>query len=248
MSTFSCDDKATLVAYLYGEVDAATRAGIEVHLATCDACAQEVTALGDVRSELGLWVPPDAELGFAIVKKSEPAATVLRPARWWNTVPVWAQAAAAVLVLAAGAAIANIQVRSDANGLVVTTGWMTPAATTVATPAPVADDAWRLALTTLEGQLRNEIQAARAQDAERVAARPADDATIRRVQQLLAESEHRQERTLALRLTQFTRDMNMQRRADLMRITSSLGTMEGQVLRNRQYINNVVRASTVPQQ
>jgi anti-sigma factor RsiW len=251
MSTFSCDDKATLVAYLYGEVDAATRAGIETHLATCEACAQDVTALGDVRAELGLWVPPDAELGFAIVKKSEPTATVLRPARWWSTVPAWAQAAAAVLVLAAGAAVANIQVRSDANGLVVTTGWMRPALGEPFDGAAVerrVEGRVEQALTTLEQQLRHEIQAARTQDAARVAARPADEATIRRVQQLLAESEQRQERTLALRLTQFTRDMNMQRRADLMRITNSLGTMEGQVLRNRQYINNVVRASVVPPQ
>src|SRR5688572_31629312 len=124
-STFSCDDKATLIAFLYGEVDAAMRASIEAHLETCRPCAAEVTALGDVRAELALWAPPDAELGFAIVRKSEqPPAPVLRPApgapatrtlrrgvEWWRTVPAWAQAAAAVLVLAAGLGIANLQVR-----------------------------------------------------------------------------------------------------------------------------------------
>ena len=47
-------------------------------------------------------MPPHAELDFAIVKKSElPPSNVLRPARVWSTVPVWAQAAAAVLVIAA---------------------------------------------------------------------------------------------------------------------------------------------------
>src|SRR5687768_902197 len=161
-STFACDDKATLIAYLYGEVDAATRASIEAHLETCARCAVEVRALGDVRAELSLWAPPDAKLGFAIVKQSEqPAAQVLRPApgvEWWRTVPAWAQAAAAVLVLAAGLGIANLQVRSGPDGLSVTTGWM---ATPVPVPAaaPRNDEAWRTALVSLEQQLRNEIRA-----------------------------------------------------------------------------------------
>ena len=72
-------------------------------------------------------MPPDAELDFTIVKKSElPPANVLRPARWWSTVPVWAQAAAAILVLAAGAAIANLQVTSGPDGFSVTTGGCRP--------------------------------------------------------------------------------------------------------------------------
>jgi anti-sigma factor RsiW len=100
---FTCDDKQTLVSYLYGEVDHETRQAVDAHLDTCAACAAEVIALGDARSGLGMWVPPDVELDFKIVKKSElPPANVLRPARWWNTVPAWAQAAAAILVLAAG--------------------------------------------------------------------------------------------------------------------------------------------------
>src|SRR5688572_5773584 len=124
MTTFTCDDKATLIAYLYGDVDAATRQRVDAHLETCASCAAEVTALGDVRAELSLWAPPDAELGFAIVKKSEqPSAQVLRPAQWWRTVPAWAQAAAAVLVLAAGLGLANLRVRSGPDGFSLTTGW-----------------------------------------------------------------------------------------------------------------------------
>ena len=95
MSSFTCDDKQTLIAYMYDEVDAATRAHVDAHLASCAQCAAEVRALSDVRLELSQWAPPDAELGFAIVRTSEqPAAHVLRPARWWQTVPAWAQAAA----------------------------------------------------------------------------------------------------------------------------------------------------------
>ena len=250
-STFSCDDKATLIAYLYGEVDAAMRASIAAHLESCARCAVEVTALGDVRAELALWAPPDAELGFAIVRKSDqPTANVLRPAQWWRTVPAWAQAAAAVLVVAAGLGIANLQVRSGPDGFSVSTGWMSsPAAAPVSTPA--RQDEWRTALVSLEQQLRNEIRSARAQEQSagaRASAPAVDDATIRRVQQLLAASEERQARELALRLTQFTYDMNMQRRADLVKITQSFGQFDEQMLRQRQMMNNVIRASVGGQQ
>ena len=43
---FSCDDKPTLIAYLYGEVEPAVRKSVDAHLATCAACAAEVRALG----------------------------------------------------------------------------------------------------------------------------------------------------------------------------------------------------------
>ena len=86
--TFTCDDKQTLVAYLYGEIDHATRQVGRRAPRHVRGVRAEVMALGDARSELGLWVPPEVELDFTIVKKSElPSATVLRPARWWSTVP-----------------------------------------------------------------------------------------------------------------------------------------------------------------
>ncbi|HEX6214877.1 MAG TPA: zf-HC2 domain-containing protein [Vicinamibacterales bacterium] len=254
-STFTCDDKATLIAYLYGEVDAAMRASIELHLGSCARCAAEVRALGDVRAELSLWAPPDAKLGFAIVKTSEqqPAAPVLRPAQWWRTVPVWAQAAAAVLVVAAGLGIANLQVRSGPDGFTVSTGWLAPpAAPALSEPVDGAAIEGRVerALVSLEQQLRNEIRAAREQQpaAARASAPAADEATIRRVQQLLAASEERQARELALRLTQFTYDMNMQRRADLKLIEKGFGQYDEQMLRQRQMMNNVIRASISGQQ
>jgi hypothetical protein len=249
MISFNCDDKATLIAYLYGEVDGATRARVDAHLASCAACAAEARALGEVRAELSQWTPPDAELGFAIVRKSEqPGAQVLRPAKWWQTVPAWAQAAAAVLVLAAGAAIANIQVRSNADGFVVTTGWMTPPTEAAPSAAPVADDQpWRTELASLEQQLRSEIRSSR-QDAPRAAATPVDEATVRRVLQLIAASERRQDRELALRFTQFAREMNMQRIADFQRIGRGFGQFDEQMLRQQQMLNNYIRISGTPQQ
>lgn len=245
---FTCDDKPTLIGYLYGEIEPAERVAVENHLATCAACAAEVIALGDVRSDLGLWIPPDVELDFAIVKKSAlPPANVLRPARWWNTVPAWAQAAAAILVVAAGAAIANVQVRSGPDGVTVSTGWMSPSA--VAPVAAPADADWKPALVALERQLRNEIRSTAEAIPARAATRgPADDATVRRVEQLIAEAERRQARELAVRFVELTRDMNMQRRADLMKIGQGFDDYNRRLLGQRQLINNAIRVSGTPQQ
>jgi len=252
---FSCDDKQTLIAYLYGEVEASTRKAVDDHLATCRACAAEVMALGDVRAELGLWVPPDAELDFKIVKRSDaPASNVLRPARWWSTVPVWAQAAAAVLVLAAGAAIANVQVKSGPDGFVVSTGWMAHQApvqsATSDRDASGADvEGWKPALAALEQQLRSEIKSTTHDQATPVASRgTADEATIRRVQQLIADAEQRHNREIATRLIDLQRDMTMQRRADMQNISRVVGSYDEQLLRQRQYMNNMIRVSTTPQQ
>ncbi len=249
---FTCDDKQTLIAYLYGEIEPAARRAVDEHLARCSACAAEAAALGDVRSELSLWMPPHAELDFAIVKKSElPPSNVLRPARWWNTVPVWAQAAAAVLVIAAGASIANVQVRSGPDGFSVTTGWIQARALSAPAEREVAGrevEGWKAALVAMEQQLRSEIRSTREQATPATARGSADDAIMRRVQQLITEAEKRHSQELAARLIDFTRDVNMQRRADLMNISRGMVSYEEQLQRQRQMINNVYRVSATPQQ
>jgi hypothetical protein len=247
---FTCDDKAELVSYLYGEADAATRQAVDDHLAQCAACAAEISALGDVRAELGAWAAPDTMLDFTIVKKSElPASNVLRPARWWTTVPAWAQAAAAILVLAAAASVANLQIRSGPDGFSVTTGWMTPSTGSAPAPAPPNDDAIRAELASLEQKLRDEIRAGRDQSVTRVAASSSvDDSTIRRVQQLIAEAEQRHARELAARFIEFTNDLTLQRRADMQNITRAINQQDAQMFRQRQMMNNMIRVSSAPQQ
>jgi hypothetical protein len=247
---FTCDDKQNLISYVYGEIDHDTRLAIDAHLSACDACAAEVTALGDVRADIGLWVPPDVELDFTIVKKSQlPPANVLRPARWWSTVPAWAQAAAAILVLAAGAGVANLHVQSGPEGFTVTTGWMArPQAPVLSEPSEREAIGREVdgQLAALEQKLRDEMRSTR--DTPVAARTPVDEATIRRVQQMITDSEQRHERALAMRFVEFTRDMNMQRRADMQTITRGLAGYDGELMRQRQMINNVIRVSATPQQ
>jgi hypothetical protein len=259
---FTCDDKATLVAYLYNEIDEADRLRVDEHLRECAACESEVGALAGVRTGLTQWAPPNVELGFTIVRKNAPepatapapeSAPDLSAARGWSAVPVWAQALAAVLVLAVSAAVANVQVKSGPDGLVVSTGWMTPAPAPASAAEAATPDAggeqWRTALIALETQLREEIRSNRETGVVNAASRSeVDEATIRRVRELLVASETRQNRELALRVTQLTRDMNIQRRSDLLRVEQAIGNTSVEMAKQRQTVNYLIRASTTPQQ
>lgn len=260
---FTCDDKATLVAYLYNEIDEADRQRVDEHLRECAACESEMGALAGVRTQLTQWAPPNAELGFTIVQRNAvqeratvPAtdtAPMARPAAGWSSVPVWAQALAAVLVLAVSAAVANVQVTSGPDGLVVSTGWMTPASAPASPAQSATPDAgseqWRTALIALETQLREEIRANRETGVVTAASRSTvDDSTVNRVRALLEASETKQQRELALRVTQLARDMDIQRRADLLRVEQAIGHTGVEMARQRQTINYMIRASTKPQQ
>ena len=114
-----CDSKELLVAFLYDEIDPAAKRTFEKHLATCAECRDELAELGATRAQIALWTPPDADLGFRIVRERGTAAA---PAVRVSS-PAWGLAAAALLVLAIGAAIANLDVRYGSDGLVVRTGW-----------------------------------------------------------------------------------------------------------------------------
>jgi hypothetical protein len=175
-------------------------------------------------------------------------------------VPAWAQAAAAVLVLAAGLSIANLQIRYGADGLVITTGWMEAppgAAAASANVVPVAAQAapdWQPALAALETSLREEIREAHAATA--TAPAPASvrgsEVSLQRVADLIAQSERRQTQELALRLAQFGRDLEVQRRSDLVRINQGFGQFEGragaEIARQRQMLDYIMRVSAQPPQ
>ena len=252
---FTCRDGGALAGYLYGEADPAERAVIEAHLAACAACAAELAALGATRSALAAWTPPQTDLGFQIVSARDadtPAvqgASILRPARWWHRpLPAWAQAAAALLIFAAGGALGMRagDVRTVSQ----------PARPAAATQAPTAaasvsaDD-----LAALEQRLRREIADMRPTTAaaQPVNASATDEQLVQRFRTMLAQSEERQQRELALRLTDLVRDFDSQRRVDLALIERTFGQMEGvtgpELRQQREAINYLIRtASQRPQQ
>jgi hypothetical protein len=243
-----CPDKEQLIAFLYDECTAAERPLVEGHLATCPQCAAEIEALDGTRSHLAAWTPPDAALGFRVAASAPPGA-------WWRQAPAWAMAAAAALVLAAGAAVANLDVRYGADGLVVRTGWSQPAESPQAVSAAAAAPSVSPAdLDALEQRLRAELAASvgamRAERTPRGATAtmaPTEAAVLARVRELIAESERRRDQQLAVRLTQLFRDFDLQRQADLRRIQASFVQLEGmagaEAARHREQLNSLIRVS-----
>lgn len=276
---FTCTDKDTLVAYVYGECEEAERRLVEAHLTACPGCADEVAGLAGVRSALGAWTVPASDTGVRLTGVrlvGEPAAAavpvteahpapVLRPGRWWQApLPALGRLAAAILLFAGGAAIANVEVRYDQDGFAVRTGWWREAPAPAGTPAtppagvreasasPAPGEPWRADLVSLERRLREEFASAPVAAGTLSAAAagspaPGDRAVMARVSELIAASEQRQQREMAYRMSEMFGELSAQRQNDLLRVQQGLGALEGstgaEVLRQRQLINYLLTVS-----
>jgi hypothetical protein len=279
--TYSGDRDEALVTFLYDK-DASgegERAAFGAHLPTCAACRDELDTLRGIRTQLATWNPP--EPNFAITfGGARQSRSLDRPSsisnqqsainnqhlRWWRSVPAWAQVAAALLFLGVSAAIANLDVRYDQQGLSIRTGWSqqrdargataTNRATASSPAAAGSGEApWKADLTALEQQLKAEMRVARTSpdaatpQAQTVSTHATDAELVRRVRALVDESEKRQQRELALRVAELLRDVNAQRQGDLAKVNRALGAVENnlgvEVLKTRQQVNLMYRASQV---
>lgn len=126
--------------------------------------------------------------------------------------------------------------------------------------ADAANAPWRAELMALERQLRMEMAAARqggsgGGSGDRVSATnamagdpssPAESAFLRRVQQMVDQSEVRQQQNLALRAAELSRDFDLQRRSDLVRVEQTFGRLNEQRAQDvveQQRILNAIRVS-----
>ena len=256
-----CEDKELLVGYLYDDLGDGDRARFEAHLRGCEACRLELKAMRGVRADLAAWAPPVPDFGFRVVRGGRDAAErdAIRPViaapvswrAWWT--PAAGLAAAAVLVLAAAASLAHVEVHRGPDGITVRTGWSTSPAAAIANAGatrPNIDGAMVPAAAgapsvAQRGQVDPEFIAAIARrldaleaaashdssvrNASTMSARAADAEIIKRVRELLAQSESRQQGELALRIAQVIRDVDAQRMADLTRIQQRLGRIDATV-------------------
>lgn len=226
-----CDSKELLVSFLYDELADADRVAFEQHLGVCADCRGEVAALRVTQQQLARWSPPVPDLGFQVIRTPVAVPVATAPRTWRGA---WALAAAAVLVLAAGAALAHIEVRYGTDGLVIRTGWggkpadVRLAAVAAVPAASVASDwaaqtrALELRVHQLEASLGAQGKAVPAQtDAE-------DRAVLRRVNAMVAESEARQQRTVATRLARLTAEIDARRKMDLALIDQGLMRVQSQ--------------------
>ena len=156
-----------------------------------------------------------------------------------------------MLCLGVGAGIANLQVRYDANGLQVRTGWTAVSpdqSRQAAAESAGTEAAWRAELTALEQRLRADLSQPSASVA---AAGSINGEALRRVRTLVDESERRQQTELALRLAEAMREVNAQRQADLVRIDRNIGAMQNntgrEMLRQRNEMLNYVSLRTASQ-
>jgi hypothetical protein len=247
MTAMKCGGEQ-LLSYLYDDLSADERDACERHLGGCAECREELAGLRGLRSMLSTWTPPQPELAFEIVNHRAPHAAVLPMAdtrregswrAWWT--PAAGLAAAAVLVLAAASALAHVELRYDGRGFSVRTGWNTSAAVpqtaSVAASPSAPSDAKKIEasyadverrLRELEVASRRPIAQSPVRAASQVTAanRTSDTEALARVRDLLAQSESRQQRELAIRIAQVLRDVDAQRTADLARIQQGLGRID----------------------
>jgi hypothetical protein len=248
------DRDEALIAFLYDEPagDQAERALFEAHVAACARCSEELAALRGVQLQLGRWAPP--EPSYLTASRQAPVVglpTVNPQSGWWRDIPAWAQVAAALLFLGASAGVANLDIKYDANGLSLRTGWMKPPDAAASTPPATPDSPpWRSDLASLERQLKSDLLAVRtaasatAVQAQPVRASASDADIVRRVRALVEESEKRQQSELALRVAEVLRDVHAQRQADLIKIDRTLGAVENrvgvEVMKDRQRLNTLL--------
>jgi hypothetical protein len=197
-------------------------------------CRDEVNALRGVRADLAAWTPPHPNLGFRIVQDRKPSWRA-----WWFS-PAFGLAAAALIVLAAASALAHVQVSYGPDGVVIRAGRSSPPAARStmsdrsAARERVEKDALAVetntdALGDIRRRLTNLEVASRLSPAHQSAAagaRISDAEILRRVRELVAQSESRQLQELALRISQVMRDVDAQRVADLTRIQQGFGRID----------------------
>ena len=221
MDMHIAENHEALLDYLYEEGDPAERLAIATHLQECAQCSVAVLEFQSVRGMMRSWAPPQADLGFRIVQDNRQSATIddrrSTLPRW---APVWLQAAAAVLLFVSGMAVSQLRVDYTGGTLVVRTrSAQAPVPVNAAIPAPAAPAPQQVVdIDALERELRARLtsgtDASGGGDSERL---------LQRVRAMIDQSEQRQHRELALRLSQVAGEVDAQHQADLMRIQQSMG-------------------------
>jgi hypothetical protein len=183
---------------LYDEADSDTAESVAAHAATCAACREELAALRAVRASLKSWTLPRL------------SRTVRRgaPPRYF-----WAAAAAAVLAVGLGGAagLAGLEMKVNRGPIEVRLGRSPQAVAPVASQPTIAE--------TMPLQAVNVSETA--------APRIADEAVLRRVEQLIRQSEMRQRTAYETSLASLEQRTTLQRRYDLARINAGMSYLDG---------------------
>ena len=226
------DNHDALLDYLYEEGDPAERLKIARHLQECASCSVAVLEFQNVRGMLRDWTPPASDLGFRVVRDAGSASdTTLNQAagRLWAWRPAlhqsgWAQAAAAVLLFAAGMAVSQFDMNYDDGRLTVQ---VRPATS----PMVASVEPRRASIELQPEPVRLTNDALQGTQAAVQNAAPVDmEQLMQRVRAMIDQSEQRQQRELALRISQFATEEHTQHQADMLRIQQNLGQQQDEVM------------------
>ena len=234
--TFQCGDPGALVAYLYDECDPSERELIAAHITRCATCASEIDALGATRRTLAAWTPPELALGFQVTRAHDVGPAANQPARvlepkiaWWRApLPAWAQAAAALVIFAAGLSL-GVASNTTSGQTAPREAGLIPSATGITTNVS------REELAQLEQRLRTEMSQMRkpspatASSATTSSAAPESarsaDALMAEMKALIAQGNEEQNRDFTLRLVDLASDFDIRNR----RVLESVGQLQGAV-------------------
>jgi anti-sigma factor RsiW len=202
---------------LYGEADAAAAASFEQHLSTCPACQEELTRLRELRTTLQAWTLP----------RQRPSLRRFAPPRYF-----WAAAAAALVILALGGALglAGFEMRLERGPVLVRLGGAPGAMSMV---APARDELPATAPIALQASAAtNGLQ---------------DELVLQRVEEMIRQSEARQQLALRASLTGFEERSSRQRRYDMARVGAGLSYLDGKtgqhMARTTELMGYVLQAS-----
>jgi hypothetical protein len=213
------DNHDALLDYLYEEGDPAERLTIAKHLQECAACAVAVLEFQNVRGMLSDWTPPASpSLSAPVTSASVSHDHRTRGGRSWGWGPAATrgvlQAAAAILLFVSGMAVS--QLRMEYRDGVLIFG---PASALPETPVNVRGTSITLHPENLSAEPLGGSGAGDSFENER-------ERLLQRVRTMIDQSEQRQQRELALRLSQVSREVDTQHQADLLRIQQDFGQQQ----------------------
>lgn len=216
--------REAMLEVLYEEATEPTERAVRDHCEACPSCREELAGFKVVRRSLASWTLP------ARLRLGRPVRPQLLERRWL--------AAAAVVLLALGASLglSGSELRYQNGSFAFRLGR--------------GQDVSRL-LAQQEERYQRQLQELRATPLPVAATAapdsPREEALLRRIRQLIEEGERRQARALDMRLADFRRQSDAQRRYDLAQVGASLSYLEGktglQMAKNTELMGQVIQAS-----
>jgi hypothetical protein len=211
---------------LYGEADAATRQRVDEHVAVCEACREETSALVSLRQDLRSW--------SLTAMAGSPVRAL--PRRVLRALPT---AAAVVLALGGALGLAGSEVRYEEGKLAFRLGRASGADYREALAEQEARTLAR------ERQIQDQMEVLRTAAADPGPRTPKD--VLVRVEQMIRESELRQAQQVEASLARLDQRTEAQRRYDLARVAASLAYLDGrngqQVARTTELMGYMLEAS-----